>query len=54
MREQGKMGKSDQQVQTCGYKINTSWGYNVQRGNYSSHIVYLKFAKGVDFRNSQE
>ena len=30
-----KMGKVDQKVQISSYKINKSWGYNVQHGDYS-------------------
>lgn len=28
------MGKSDQKVQMSSYKINKSWGYNVEHGDY--------------------
>ena len=31
----GKMGKGGQRVQTSIYKINKSWGCNVQHGDYS-------------------
>ena len=31
----GKMGEEGQKVQTSSYKINKSWGYNVQHGDYS-------------------
>ena len=30
-----KWVKGGQKVQTSSYKINKSWGCNVQRGNYS-------------------
>ena len=31
----GEMGEGSQKVQTSGYKLNKSWGCNVQHGNYS-------------------
>ena len=31
----GKMGEGVQKVQTSSYKINESWGCNVQHGDYS-------------------
>ena len=31
----GKMGEGGQHVQTSIYKINKSWGCNVQRGDHS-------------------
>ena len=37
------MGEGGQKVNTSSYKINKSWGYNVQHGDYS-----LKVAKRVD------
>ena len=30
-----KMDEGGQKVQTFSYKINKSWGYNIQHGNYS-------------------
>ena len=30
----GKMGEGGQKVQTSSYKINKSWGCNVQHGDY--------------------
>ena len=33
--DMGKMGKGSQKVQTSSYKINKSWGCNVQCGDYS-------------------
>lgn len=29
----GKMGTESHKIQTSGYKINKSWGYNVQYGD---------------------
>ena len=36
-KEIGTMGKGSWEAQTkiCSYKINKSWGFNVQGGNYS-------------------
>ena len=31
----GKMGEGGQEVQTSSYKINKSWGCNVQYNDYS-------------------
>ena len=31
----GKMGEGGQKVQTSSYKINKSWGCDVQHGDYS-------------------
>ena len=31
----GEMGEGGQMVQTSSYKINKSWGCNVQRDDYS-------------------
>ena len=31
----GEMGEGGQKVQTSSYKINKSWGYNVQHGDCS-------------------
>lgn len=31
----GEMDEGSQKVQTSSYKINTSWGCNVQHGDYS-------------------
>ena len=30
----GKMGEGNQKVQTSNYKMNTSWGCNVQHDDY--------------------
>ena len=44
--EVGKTGKGSQKVQTSSYRINKSWGCNVQHGDYC--IEYLKVAKTGD------
>ena len=31
----GKMGEEGRKVQSSNYKINKSWGYNVQHGDCS-------------------
>ena len=31
----GEIGKGSQKVQIFSYKINKSWRYNVQHGDYS-------------------
>ena len=31
----GQMGEGGQKIQISTYKINKSWGYNVQYGGYS-------------------
>lgn len=31
----GKLGEGDQKAQTSSYKINNSWGLNVQYGDYN-------------------
>lgn len=31
----GKIDEGEQKVQISNYKINNSWGWNVQHGNYS-------------------
>ena len=50
----GKMGEGGQKVQSSSYKINKSWGCNIQHGNCSYYycIAYLKVAKRVDLKNS--
>ena len=47
-----KMGGGGQKVQTSSYKINKSWGYNVQHGDYITNPVYLKVSKGVNLKSS--
>lgn len=41
------VGEGGQKVQGCRYKINKSWGRNVQHGDYSKQycIACLKVAK---------
>ena len=34
-REVGEMGAGGQKVQTSSYKINKSWGCNIQHDDYS-------------------
>ena len=34
-----EMGEGSQKVQTSSYKINKSWGFNVQRGNYNNTVI---------------
>ena len=34
------MGDGGQKLQTSSYKINKSWGCNVQHGDYSLQILY--------------
>ena len=48
------MGKGGPKVQTCSYKINKSWEYNVQHGNMVDNIVcvYLKDSKRVELKSS--
>lgn len=43
----GEIGEGGLKVQTSGYKINKSQGYDVQHGDYSQYycIVYLKVAE---------
>lgn len=31
----GEIGGGDQKVETCSYKVNKSWEYNIQHGDYS-------------------
>ena len=33
--QEGEMGEDGQSVQTSSYKINQSWEYNIQNGDYS-------------------
>ena len=44
-----KWGDVSQRVQTFSYKMNISWIYNIQRGDYSSKycIVFFKVVKRV-------
>ena len=51
MRETGDV---DLSVQTSNYKMSAFWGSDVRHGNYSKQycIVYLKVAKGTDFKYS--
>ena len=51
----GKMGEGGQKVQISSYKINKSWGCDVQHGDCNTIIVliaYLKVAKRVDLKSS--
>ena len=49
-----KKGDADLSVQTSNYKMRMFWGSDVQHGNYGKQycIVYLKVAKGTDFKYS--
>ena len=35
----GKMGKRGQEVQISSHKINKSWGWNGQHGDYSNNTI---------------
>ena len=48
------MDEGVQKRQTSTYKIKKSWGRNVQHGDYSQHITYMKVAKRVDLRSCPE
>ena len=43
-----------QKTQTSSYEVNTSWGRNVQCGDYSYYycMVYFKIAQRVDLKSS--
>ena len=45
----GKWGDVSQRVQTFSYKMNVSWIYSIQCGDYSSKygIVFFKVVKRV-------
>ena len=45
-------GEGGQQLQTFSYKINKSWGYNVQHGTIINSIVYLKATIRVHLKSS--
>ena len=47
-----EMGEGSQKAQTSSYKINKSWGCNVQHGNYVNNDVYLKVFKRVDLKSA--
>ena len=50
----GEMSEGGQNSQTSSYKVNRSWGYNLQYGDYVyRYCVYLKVAKKVDLKSSQ-
>ena len=38
------MGEGGQKVQTCIYKMNKSWEYNVQHGKYGQEYC-IKFVR---------
>lgn len=50
------MGACDQKVQTSGYKIIKSWGWNVQHDDYSLkyRVIYLNVAETVGLKNSHD
>ena len=39
------MGKRGQKLQTSSYKINKSWGYNVQHGDYPNIVLYYNIVR---------
>ena len=51
----GERCEGGQKVQTCSYKINKPWGYNIHgQGdhNYQYCIAYLTVAKRFSLENS--
>ena len=48
------MSEGGQKVQTYSYKINNSWGCNVQHGDtVNDTLVYLNVAKTGDLKSPQ-
>lgn len=50
----GEIGGRDQKVHTSSYKINNSWGYNVQHDDYITNPVYLKVSKSESWKSSSQ
>ena len=45
------MSKESHKIQTSGYKINKSWGYNVTEWRLY-YTVHLKIAKRINLKGS--